>query len=219
MAPFATKIPVAVKKDDPAKPPRDSKIAESTRPAKSSSSIDVQRAAQEAQEAPLPTPPPEPIQSAEAETAEPPSAENLSEEHVRTLFSGAPNFFVQKTGQRPTPRVSYPWDVALTIKDVSDSVQLAEPAYSAATLHKHLPVLQQASDQHNPHKGYDVDVAEVPSMAAAQGIEPVRIHYVSDSVMCADETCFYTGNRWICTLPRATAIRSPCDRPPTITVQ
>ncbi|KAL1606809.1 hypothetical protein SLS60_004216 [Paraconiothyrium brasiliense] len=174
----AASIPVAVKKDGPTRPPRDSKIAESTRPAKSSSSIDVQRFEAEAEETPLPTPPPESTQSAETEKveiekAEPPNVEYLSKEHIHTLFSGAPNFFVQKTDKRAVPRVSYPWDADLRIKDVSDSVLLAEPAFFAATLHRHLPASQQSVDQDKPHQGYDVDVVEVPSMLSAQGIEPV----------------------------------------------
>jgi hypothetical protein len=179
MAPSASKIPVAVKKDGPAKPPRDSKIAESTRPAESSSSVHVQHAGAEEEDAALPASlpePPEPIEPTEPEKTEPPPIETLSEEHVHTLFSGAPNFFMHKTDKRAVPRVSYPWDAELHIKDVSDSVQLAEPAYSAATLHKHLPAFQQSSDQEKPYQGYDVDVAEAPNMLSAQGIEPVSIY-------------------------------------------
>ncbi|KAJ4297601.1 hypothetical protein N0V90_005494 [Kalmusia sp. IMI 367209] len=170
MAPFVSKIPVAVSKDATKKPPRDSKIAESTRAAKSSSSVDVQRA--EAEETSLPTPPPEPAEQAEPEKEEPPKVEYLSEEHIHALFSGAPHFFVEKTRNRPVPRASYPWDEDLAIRDVSDSLQLVEPAFSAATLHRHLPALQQASQQDRPYQGYDLEVVEMPSMLSAQGIEP-----------------------------------------------
>ncbi|KAL5375466.1 hypothetical protein DPSP01_011165 [Paraphaeosphaeria sporulosa] len=173
----AAPIPVAVKKDGPAKPPRDSKIAESTRPAKSSSSIDVQRAEAEAEDVPLPTPSAEPTEPAEPERKEQQTVEKLSEEHVHALFSGAPNFFVHKTEKRAVPRVSFPWDAELHIKDVSDSVQLAEPAYSAATLHRHLPSLQQSSDQDKPYQGYDLDVVEAPSMLSAQGLESGTIGF------------------------------------------
>ncbi|KAF2447358.1 hypothetical protein P171DRAFT_250646 [Karstenula rhodostoma CBS 690.94] len=171
----AAPIPVAVKKDGTARPPRDSKIAESTSPAKSSSSVHVHRAGAEAGDAPLHTPSPEPTEPPEPpepEKTEQPTVEKLSEEHIHTLFSGAPNFFLQKTDRRAVPRVSYPWDAELHIKDVSDSVQLAEPAYSAATLHRHLPSLQQSSDQDRPYQGYDLDVVEAPSMLSAQGLEP-----------------------------------------------
>lgn len=178
MAPFPSKIPVAVKKDAPAKPPRDSKIGESTRPGKSSSSIDVPRAGAEPDEAPLPTPSPEPTELTEPEKTEQPTVEKLTEEHIHTLFSGAPNFFVQKTEKRAVPRVSYQWDAELHIKDVTDSVQLAEPAYSAATLHRHLPSLQQGSDQDKPYQGYNLSVVEAPSMLSAQGLERVSIHLI-----------------------------------------
>ncbi|KAF1978141.1 hypothetical protein BU23DRAFT_252281 [Bimuria novae-zelandiae CBS 107.79] len=170
----ARPIPVAVSKKGSSKPPRDSKIAESAKLAKSTSSVEFQQA--ETDEAPLPTPPPAPTPQAqstepEIEKPEPPKVEYLSEEHVHALFSGAPHFFVQRTGRRLIPRVTFPWDEELTVKDVSDSVQLADPAFSASTLHKHLPALQQASDQDKPHTGYDLDVAEVPSMLSAQGAE------------------------------------------------
>jgi hypothetical protein len=202
MAPFTSKIPVAVNKDGPAKPPRDSKIAESTRLAKSSSSVHVQHDGAEKEDAALHAPSPEPVQQTEPERTEPektepPPIEKLSEEHVHTLFSGAPNFFVQKTDKRALPRVSYPWDAELHIKDVSDSVQLAEPAYSAATLHKHLPAFQQSSDQDKPYQGYDVDVAEAPSMLSAQGIEPVS-------------TC-PSGNALRAQANRVLALREPLD--------
>ncbi|KAL5375214.1 hypothetical protein PMIN06_012254 [Paraphaeosphaeria minitans] len=173
----AAPIPVAVKKDGPGKPPRDSKIAQSARPAKSSSSIHVQDAETEAEYALLPTPTPtrtpspEPTEAAEPEKKEQQTAQNLSEEHVHALFSGAPNFFVQKTDKRAIPRVSYPWDAELHIRDVSDCVRLAEPAYSAATLHRHLPSLQQSSGHDKPYQGYDLGVVEAPSMLSAQGLE------------------------------------------------
>lgn len=175
MAHFVSKIPVPVTKNAPSKPPRDSKIAESTRPAKSSISIDVQRPDVSEPAPRLTTPPPEPTQLAEREEEEigPRPVEHLNEDHVHALFSGAPHFFVQNTERRPIPRVTFPWDEDLVVKDVSDSVQLSEPAFSAVTLHRHLPALHQASDQDKPYQGCDLDVFEVPNMLSAQGIEPV----------------------------------------------
>lgn len=225
MAPFVSKIPVAVKKNGPAKPPRDSKIAESTRPAKSSSSIHVQAAGAEVEDAPLPTPSPEPTEPTEQpeqpepEKPEQPTVEKLSEEHIHALFSGAPNFFAQKTDKRAVPRVSYPWDAELHIKDVSDSMHFAEPAFSAATLHRHLPLLQQSSDQDKPYQGYDLGVVEAPSMLSAQGLEPVST-YPSPSVLQARLTaCLPLGNHWVCALSRAVTFRPPRHGPPTITDQ
>ncbi|KAF2689553.1 hypothetical protein K458DRAFT_358410 [Lentithecium fluviatile CBS 122367] len=164
----AAPIPVPTAKDTPRTPARDSKIAESTKPAKSSSSIEVHNAGveKEEQQAPPSTPPPEPLEKQEEAKVEP-----LSEDHIHSLFSGAPHFFVKQTNGRPTPRASYPWDEELRIRDVSDSVQLAQPAFSATTLHRHLPTLHQSTDQERVYQGYNLDVVEVPSMLSAQGTE------------------------------------------------
>jgi hypothetical protein len=169
MAAFVSKIPIPANKDAPRKPARDSKIAESTKPAKSSSSIEVQSAGVDKEEpvASTATPPPEtPEKQAEVAKVEP-----LTEEHIQALFSGAPHFFLKQTGPRPTPSTSYPWDEELTTRDVSDSVQLAQPAFSAATLHRHLPALLQSADQERIYQGYGLNVVEVPSMLSAQGTE------------------------------------------------
>jgi hypothetical protein len=177
MATFVSKIPVPANEDGPHKDARDSKIAESTKPEKSSSSIEAEKVGGTEQEqhqeqhpeqqTSTPTPPPEPLEKPTEES----KVEPLSEEDVRTLFSGAPHFFVTQAGARSVPRVSFPWDEELSTRDVSDSVQLAQPAFSAATLHRHLPALQQSADQEKIYQGYDLDVVEVPSMLSAQGIE------------------------------------------------
>lgn len=173
MAPFASKIPVPVEdKDAQRKPPRDSKIAESTKPAKSSTSIDVHRGSADKVEQ-LPTPPSEPADEQKEEQ----KTELLSEEQIHALFSGAPHFFIRKAEDRSNPAASYPYDEQLNIKDVSDSVQLAEPAFSAATLRRHLPALSQSTDQEKQYQGYNVEVVELPSMLSAQGIEPGTIGF------------------------------------------
>lgn len=173
MASFHSKIPVAVDKPAPQKPARDSKIAESTRPAKSSSSVEVARpgadASKEEQKEPIPLPTPP------AELKDEHKAEPLSEDHIHALFSGAPHYYIKKREGRTEPSAAYPWDNELTIRDLSDSIQLAQPAFSAATLHRHLPILQQSSDQVKKYQGYNLDVVEVPSMLSAQGIEPGSI--------------------------------------------
>ncbi|KAF2116726.1 hypothetical protein BDV96DRAFT_611946 [Lophiotrema nucula] len=168
------KIPVAVDKNNTRKPARDSKIAESPapKPTKSSSDVDVTKAdGGKEQGTQLPTPPAEPkVEEKVEEKAEP-----LSEDQVHALFSGAPHFGLTKTDKRNIPGATYPWDEDLKTRDVSDSVQLAQPAFSGATLRRHLPVLQTASDQEKPYQGFDVGIVEVPSMLSAQGIEPGTI--------------------------------------------
>lgn len=169
MASFVSKIPVPADRDAARKPARDSKIAESTQPAKSTGSVDDQRPVLDRAEQ-MPTPPPE--------LQEEPKPEPLSEDNIRALFSGAPHFCIKKTDGRAIPTASYPWDEHLTVRDVSDSVQLAQPAFSAATLHRHLPVLQQSADQNRQYQGYKLDVVEVPSMLSAQGLEPGTVGFV-----------------------------------------
>jgi hypothetical protein len=168
MAP-SSKIPVPTSKDTSPKPARDSKIAESTKAARPSSSTEIQRPGvdkDEPEPSPATAPPETPEKQAEQAKVEP-----LTEEHIRALFSGAPHFFLKQTGPRPIPSTSYPWNEDLTTRDVSDSAQLAQPAFSAATLHRHLPALQSSADQDQVYQGYRLDVVEVPSMLSAQGTE------------------------------------------------
>ncbi|KAF1962780.1 hypothetical protein CC80DRAFT_487254 [Byssothecium circinans] len=173
----ATPIPVPVKQESPRKPPRDSKIAESTQPTKQNSSIDVPRGGvNKVEEAALPTPPPE-QQEGQQQQPEEPKVQPLSEEHIHSLFSGAPHFFIKHDGDRAIPATSYPWDEELTIRDVSDSVQLAQPAFSAATLHRHLPIVQQPTDKERKYQGYNLEVVELPSMLNSQGLEPGTVGF------------------------------------------
>lgn len=103
----------------------------------------------------------------------------LNEEHVRALYSGAPQFKINKTAEgRLSPVAGFPWDEELKVKDVSDAVQLAQPAFSAATLHRHLPILHDSSEQDRQYHVYNVGVVETPSMLSAQGVEPGSVGFV-----------------------------------------
>ncbi|KAF2796860.1 hypothetical protein K505DRAFT_236742 [Melanomma pulvis-pyrius CBS 109.77] len=168
---------VPADKGAPRKPARDSKIAELTQPAKSSSSVEVVKPEPEQPEqTPQPSPPPEPKEKEQDKDKD--KVEPLSDEQIHALFSGAPHFSVQKTDDGQTPRATFPWDEELKVKDVSDSAPLPQSAFSAATLHRHLPTLQQAGDQDKIFQGYDMGVTEVPSMLSAQGIEPGTVGFV-----------------------------------------
>ncbi|CAI6258945.1 unnamed protein product [Periconia digitata] len=172
-------IPVPIKKEPTQEPPRDSKIADSSRPVKPDATATATATSQppdpnNADDIALPTPPPEPRRQSTEQAEEPkpePKTEPLSEEHIHALFAGAPHFFLKRVNNRPTPTASFPWDQDLVVKDVSDSVQLAHPAFSASTLHRHLPVLRHATDQEKLYQGYNLDALEVPTMLGAQGIE------------------------------------------------
>lgn len=124
---------------------------------------------EEAEQERVPTPPPQ-------ETVQD-KAEPLSESQLRALFTGAPQFGVTKTEGRCTPAVSYPWNAEPTAKYAIDTAPLAEPAFSAATLHKHLPKTEQAPGASKQYNGYEVDVVELPSMLGAQGIEAGTIGF------------------------------------------
>ncbi|KAF2639372.1 hypothetical protein P280DRAFT_470744 [Massarina eburnea CBS 473.64] len=182
----ATPIPVPVqqesKQQSPQEPPQDSNVGQSTSAAKSTSSIDVQRAGVEkVEEAPLPTPPPEaqspPEPQPKEEQKEEPKVDPLSKEHLQSLFSGAPHFFIKHDSDRAIPATSYPWDEELTVRDVSDAVQLPQPAFSAATLHRHLPVPQQSTEPGKKYCGYNLEVVEMPTMLGSQGLDPGTVGF------------------------------------------
>lgn len=169
-----SKISLPTKITSPSKPPRDSKIADSPKPTKSNNSVEVARVSSDRpKETQQPSLSSEPQERAKEEKVEP-----ISKEHIQALFSGAPCFALNEADGRTIPVVSFPWDEELRVKDVSDSVQLPQPAFSAATLHRHLPILQESSDQEKKYLSYDVGVVEVPSMLSAQGIEPGSIGFV-----------------------------------------
>jgi hypothetical protein len=185
MIAFLSKVPIATKQSaPPPKPARDSKIAESTKPAKSNSSVEVARVSADRDlKTQFPSPPPEEdhklAQIQEKEKAKKKAkAEILSEDHVHTIFSGAPHFEVEQISDYSIPKASFPWDFELKVRDVSDSVQLAQPAFSAATLRRHLPNIPQPPDQDKQYLSYDPEVIEIPSMLSAQGIEPGTCGFV-----------------------------------------
>ncbi|EDU48523.1 hypothetical protein PtrSN002B_005450 [Pyrenophora tritici-repentis] len=143
------------------------------------------------------TPPPQ-------ETVEE-KAEPLSESQLRSLFAGAPRFGLTKTDSRSTPTVAYPWNTEPTTKHATDSAPLAEPAFSAATLQKHLPKTEQVPGASKQYNGYGVDVVELPNMLGAQGIEAGTIgfsHFLelpnSDVLVNASEQS-QSGNGYLST--------------------
>jgi hypothetical protein len=124
-----------------------------------------------------PTPPPEPKQLEKLEERK--KVELLGEDRIQALFSGAPHFSVDRKNSSPLPRTAFPWDYELAVRDASDSLQLAQPAFSAATLRPHLPKMPPPQEQEKQFIIYDVGVFEVPSMLGAQGIEPGTVGFVN----------------------------------------
>jgi hypothetical protein len=103
--------------------------------------------------------------------------ETLSEGQLRTLFAGAPQFGITKTAGRYIPTVSYPWNTDAGTREATDSVPLAEPAFSAATLHEHPSKTRQLPEASKQYNGYQVGVVELPNMVSAQGIEPGTVGF------------------------------------------
>jgi hypothetical protein len=117
----------------------------------------------------VPTPPQESKKEAKVET--------LSEEQLRTLFAGAPQFSITKAEGRCTPTVTRAWDIEPSTKDITDTVPLVEPAFLAATLHSQSSKTQRRPETAKQYKGYEVGVVEMPGMLSAQGIEPGTIGF------------------------------------------
>jgi hypothetical protein len=97
--------------------------------------------------------------------------DNLTEEDIQQLFSGAPYFSASSVAGQIQPSISFPWDLELKTRGVSDSKRIPHAAFSGATLYQHLPIVE-ATDL--PNRGsitYDIGVKEIPSMLAATGTQ------------------------------------------------
>lgn len=108
---------------------------------------------------------------APAEDASTHDPRELTEEDIPNLFAGAPLFSVDKVKGRRIPRVDFPYDDTLIVRDVSDSPQLSHEAFSAATLRPHLCQVGHQDEKRGIPMGYDINVVEVPSMLSEQGTE------------------------------------------------
>ncbi|KAI4702138.1 hypothetical protein J4E81_002500 [Alternaria sp. BMP 2799] len=126
--------------------------------------------------APVEEPEPDRVPTPPQETKED-KLETLGEGQLRTLFAGAPQFGIAKTGSRYIPTVTHPWNADAVLKEATDTVPLAEPAFSAATLHEQSSKTRQLPETSQQYNGYQVDVVEMPSMVSAQGIEPGTVGF------------------------------------------
>jgi hypothetical protein len=95
----------------------------------------------------------------------------LSEEDVRALFSGAPQFTVDTVRGRREAKAHFPWDEEPSAGYISDCPPLAHPAFYAATLE---PIQLNSSSsiaRRDPNVDFDVGTVELPSMKYSQGLE------------------------------------------------
>ncbi|CAK7206668.1 hypothetical protein SEUCBS139899_009472 [Sporothrix eucalyptigena] len=66
---------------------------------------------------------------------------SLTDDDIEKLFSGAPQYFARSEGHftgAPHPSVAYPWDESLEIRDLTDHVQIEDPAWSNVTAWPHI---------------------------------------------------------------------------------
>lgn len=108
----------------------------------------------------------------------------LTKRDLRSLFSGAPHFMLEKGRRRRCyPQAFYPWNSDLETGDLQDRRHLENETFALATLHAHLPVpdrldfspsslgpLKQEDAWKRP--AFEIGVLEVPNMLAHQGKEP-----------------------------------------------
>ncbi|OJD35621.1 tpr domain containing protein [Diplodia corticola] len=106
-----------------------------------------------------------------------PDPSGLTEDDIPNLFAGAPLFSVDKVKGRRIPRVDFPYDDTLIVRDVSDSLQLSHEAFSSATLRPHLCQVGHQDEKKGLPMGYDINVVETPSMLGAQGLEPGTVGF------------------------------------------
>ncbi|KAF1989211.1 hypothetical protein K402DRAFT_452440 [Aulographum hederae CBS 113979] len=106
------------------------------------------------------------------EEPELPEEQPLSDDNIRALFSGVPQFSLTAYQGRGKLTVDFPWDSTLAVTDVHDCPPLAHPAFSSSTLHPHLPLrVDKDNNDDGARVGYDIGIAEVPSMLSLQGNE------------------------------------------------
>ncbi|RMZ71071.1 helicase [Pyrenophora seminiperda CCB06] len=64
-----------------------------------------------------------------------------------------------------------------SVEETDQDQEQERPAFSAATLHKHLSKAEQVPAASKQYNGYEVDVVELPTMLGAQGIEAGTIGF------------------------------------------
>ncbi|EXJ86522.1 hypothetical protein A1O3_03473 [Capronia epimyces CBS 606.96] len=117
---------------------------------------------------------------------QPRHSSGLSKADIHHLFSGAPQFTLEK-GQRGRyfPQAFFPWDTELEIADLQDRRYLRHESFALSTLHAHLPIPDEVNWKPGmapPVKKEGVDASkqpmfelgifERPNMLGMDGREP-----------------------------------------------
>ncbi|KAF2839900.1 hypothetical protein M501DRAFT_1003387 [Patellaria atrata CBS 101060] len=119
----------------------------------------------------------------------------LSEDGIRKIFSGASQFIVKDmAGDRRQPQAGFPFDFGLVKKDLSDSVSISHPSFSAVTCRPHLCAPGNKDGRSQGSVGYAIPALEVPNTLSAQGEEPGTVGFeyflqlpISDNLRVEDE--------------------------------
>ncbi|KAF5873102.1 putative helicase-like protein [Botrytis fragariae] len=141
---------------------------------------------------PLPPPPPSIKESASSEAISSRPYKKLdriisplTDQELRELFSGAPQFYARSEGHHtgaPYPKIAFPWDSSLQIRDLSDHVQIQDEAWGCITAWPHItreaPIsLEGAKVTEKRRAHFMPRCRERPNMLSMQGIEKGTVGY------------------------------------------
>ncbi|KAK8906433.1 hypothetical protein QC760_005027 [Botrytis cinerea] len=141
---------------------------------------------------PLPPPPPSIKESASSEGISSRPYKKLdriisplTDQELRELFSGAPQFYARSEGHHtgaPYPKIAFPWDSSLQIRDLSDHVQIQDEAWGCITAWPHItreaPISLEGVKAAGKRRAYFIPrCRERPNMLSLQGIEKGTIGY------------------------------------------
>lgn len=107
----------------------------------------------------------------------------LTDLEIEKLFSGAPQFFARSQGHgtgAPHPSVAFPWNDELSIRDLSDHVQIGDNAWGCITagpriIQRDPMSVSSPSFRKRPH--FNARCQERPNMLSMQGLEKGTIGY------------------------------------------
>ncbi|KAF7952405.1 uncharacterized protein EAE97_001902 [Botrytis byssoidea] len=141
---------------------------------------------------PLPPPPPSIKESASSEAISSRPYKKLdriisplTDQELRELFSGAPQFYARSEGHHtsaPYPKIAFPWDLSLQIRDLSDHVQIQDEAWGCITAWPHItreaPISLEGAKVTSKRRAYFMPrCRERPNMLSMQGIERGTVGY------------------------------------------
>ncbi|KAI1464602.1 uncharacterized protein F4812DRAFT_160670 [Daldinia caldariorum] len=107
----------------------------------------------------------------------------LTDTEIEKLFSGAPQFFARSQGHgtgAPHPSVAFPWNEELSIRDLTDHVQIGDNAWGCVTAGPRIILrdpLSVASPSSKKRPHFNARCQERPNMLSMQGSEKGTIGY------------------------------------------